>query len=47
VGPKAAFLGHVTAPDQETALAKAFEEFGIDSPAERRRIIVYPTSSAE
>jgi hypothetical protein len=36
-GPRAAFLGHVIAPNQEAALAVAYEEFGIISLAERRR----------
>ena len=36
-GAKAAFLGHVTAPNEETALALAYDEFVITSPAERRR----------
>src|SRR5262249_2748903 len=43
-GPKATLLGHVTAPNRETALARAYEEFGITSRAERKRIIVQPTS---
>jgi hypothetical protein len=40
-GARAAMLGHVKAPDQETALARAFEELEI-APADRRRIIVRP-----
>jgi hypothetical protein len=43
-GPKATFLGHVTAPNRETALAKAYDEFGIISPRDRLKIIVQPTS---
>jgi hypothetical protein len=34
------FALHFTAPDQETALAIAYDEFGITTPAERKRIIV-------
>jgi hypothetical protein len=44
-GPRAVFLGHVTAPNRETALAKAYDEFGI-APAERKRIIVQSTGPA-
>jgi hypothetical protein len=36
----------VTAPNRETALAKAYDEFGITSPRERQRIIVQWTSRA-
>jgi hypothetical protein len=39
-GGKPVFLGQLTAPNQETALAIAYNEFGIGSPAERNRIIV-------
>jgi hypothetical protein len=42
-GPKAAFLRHVTAPNRETALAKAYEELGIASIREQQRIVVQPT----
>jgi hypothetical protein len=42
-GAKAAYLGLVKAPDQEAALAIAYEEFEI-APADRRRIIVRRTS---
>jgi hypothetical protein len=37
----------VTAPDQEAALAVAYDEFGITSRAERKRIIVQQMDSAE
>jgi len=43
-GAKAAYVGLVKAPNQETALAVAYEEFEI-APAERRRIIVRRTSA--
>jgi hypothetical protein len=43
-GPPAAFLGHITAPNQETALARAYDEFNVTTPAERKRIIVQETS---
>jgi hypothetical protein len=36
----------VDAPDEEAALAAAYNEFGITTPAERKRIIVRPTSRA-
>jgi hypothetical protein len=39
-----ALMGHVTAPNEETALARAYDEFEITSPAERKRIIVQPTT---
>jgi hypothetical protein len=39
-GPRATYLGTVTAPNRETALALALDDFGIVSEAERRRIIV-------
>jgi hypothetical protein len=45
-GPKATLLGHVTAPNRETALAIAYDELGITTPAERKRIIVQRTSRA-
>jgi hypothetical protein len=44
--PKTTFLGHVTAPNRETALAKAYDEFNITTPAERKRIIVQRMSRA-
>jgi hypothetical protein len=43
-GPRAALLGHVTAPNRETALARAYDEFNVTTPAERKRIIVQRTS---
>jgi hypothetical protein len=43
-GARAAFLGHVTAPNEATALARAYDEFNITSAAERKRIIVQKTS---
>jgi hypothetical protein len=43
-GPRATFLGHVTAPNEATALARAYDEFGVASEAERKRIIVQRTS---
>jgi len=43
-GAKAAFLGHVEAPDHEAALAAAYEEFGVTAPGDRKRIMVRPTS---
>jgi hypothetical protein len=43
-GPRAAFLGHVTAPNRETALVRAYDEFNVTTPAERKRIIVQETS---
>jgi len=39
-------LGHVTAPNRETALAMAYEEFRIATPRDRQRIIVQRTSHA-
>jgi hypothetical protein len=42
-GPKAALLGTVKAPNRETALAKAYDEFGAVSPRDRQRIIVQAT----
>jgi hypothetical protein len=45
-GPKATLRGTVTAPNRETALARAYDEFGIVSPSERQKIIVQPTSRA-
>jgi hypothetical protein len=42
-GAKAVHLGTVRAPNCETALALAYDEFEI-APAERRRIIVQRTS---
>jgi hypothetical protein len=44
-GPRAAYLGLVTARDHAAALAVAYEEFEIPS-AERRRIIVLARSHA-
>jgi hypothetical protein len=46
VGPKATLLGHVTAPNRETAPAVAYDEFAIISPAERQRIIVQQMGKA-
>lgn len=46
-GPKATLLGTVTAPNHETALAVAYDEFGITTPAERKRIIVQRTGPSE
>jgi hypothetical protein len=43
-GAKAAYLGTVKAPNRATALALAYDEFGIVSPRDRVRIIVQPTS---
>jgi hypothetical protein len=43
-GPKPTLLGTVLAPSRETALGKAYKEFGILSPRERQRIIVQRTS---
>jgi hypothetical protein len=40
-GRKAAMLGTVNAPDEDSALARAIEEFHV-SPGERRRLIVRP-----
>jgi hypothetical protein len=31
-GARAAFLGHVTAPNEETALARAYDEFSVTAP---------------
>ena len=45
-GAKATLLGHVTAPNRETALARAYDEFNVTTPAERKRIIVQRTSRA-
>jgi hypothetical protein len=45
--PRAAFLGHVTAPNQEAALVVTWDEFGITSPAGRKRIIVQQMGAAE
>ena len=44
-GTGATLLGHVTARNRETALAQAYDEFEITTPAERMRIIVKPTGS--
>lgn len=38
-GAKAVFLGSIRAPNRETALALAYDEFDV-APALRRRIIV-------
>jgi hypothetical protein len=35
----ARLIGHVTAPDAETAIAKAIEEFKITDPSQQRRLI--------
>lgn len=35
----------LTAPDRETALAGAYDEFNITTPAERKRIIVLAANS--
>ena len=43
-GPRAAFLDHVTAPNRETAVARACDEFNVTTPVERKRIIVQETS---
>lgn len=43
-GAKAAYLGSVRAPNRETALALAYDEFEV-APAMRRRIIVQRTSN--
>lgn len=43
-GPKATLLWHVTAPNRESALAPAYDEFHIVGDAERKRIIVQRTS---
>jgi len=32
-GPKATFLGHVTAPNREMALAVAYDEFNVTTPS--------------
>ena len=45
-GHRATLLGTVTAPNRETALAKAYDEFGIVSPRDRVRIIMQPMSRA-
>jgi hypothetical protein len=45
-GPKATLLGHVTAPNRETALARAYDEFGIISPRNRLKFIVQRTGRA-
>jgi hypothetical protein len=42
-GPKATLLGTVKAPNHETALAMAYDEFNV-APAERKRIIVQRVS---
>jgi hypothetical protein len=36
----------VTAPNRETALAKAYDEFNATTPAEQKRIIVQRTGRA-
>jgi hypothetical protein len=45
-GARAAFLGHVTAPNEATALARAYDEFNVTALAERKRIIVQRTDRA-
>lgn len=45
-GPKATFLGHVTAPNLEMALVVAYDEFNVTTPAEWERMIVRCTSGA-
>jgi hypothetical protein len=42
-GAKATLLGTVKAPNHETALAVAYDEFNV-APAERKRIIVQRAS---
>jgi hypothetical protein len=42
-GPKATLLGTVKAPNHETALAMAYDEFNV-APADRRRILVQRAS---
>jgi hypothetical protein len=37
-GTPAALLGHVEAPDAETAIKKAIEEFGIHDPQMQKRL---------
>jgi hypothetical protein len=38
-GTPAALLGHVEAPDEETAIKKAIEEFGITNPQLQKRLL--------
>ena len=42
--PKATLLGAVRAHNRETALTRAYDEFGIVSPRDRVRIVVQRTS---
>jgi hypothetical protein len=37
----AALIGYVTAPDQEQAIAKAIEAFGISDPVRQSRLSAY------
>jgi hypothetical protein len=46
MAPRATFLGPVTAPNHVATLARAHDEFGIATPAERKRIIVQPAARA-
>jgi hypothetical protein len=43
-GPRATLLGIVTAPNRETALAKAYYGFNVTTAPARKRIIVLPSS---
>jgi hypothetical protein len=43
-GPRATLLGTVAAPNRQAALAKAYDEFNVTTPAERKRIIVLPST---
>jgi hypothetical protein len=38
-GTPAALLGHVEAPDEETAIKRAIEEFGITNPQMQKRLL--------
>jgi hypothetical protein len=38
-GTPAAFVGHVEAPDEQTAIKKAFEELKITDPDQQRRLV--------
>jgi hypothetical protein len=40
-----AYCGNLTAPDRETALARAYDEFNVTTQAERKRIIVLAANS--
>ena len=44
-GKRAGWLGTVTAPDRDAAIAKAIDEFRITAPERQKRVAVSPMAS--